>query len=544
MKRVSRRLTPVITLLFLLPGAQGQSQEISTSVFDSEDELVQALERGEVSYDQYLELVACVQYGVSGRELFLLNTIPNVSEQSIRDHALETDLQTDQVAPYVAGQSLIRHAQIRHRWSTELERDGRQRYRNQIRLQLDHGWSIETRVHREYSGRERLVYRTIRHESDSGAIRLLELGNFTARFGLGAVYGFRGKLVGSCRSLTTESFCFPDYGGGNGGRVELQLGTIQVEAIGSWQRDNQHSLATAAVQFDAEIDGIPEVIVGVNQLRNRGTAAGLSDVKIALHDLVRYRDGQIAYELAGQTGEQRALAALFQGRHRFEQADITFAAWAYGDRYLSLSSGGRSGALSRRVCAEPIDFEYSDRRAGQEGLTVRAVTSFTPRWQTVTALSYYGFDRTNYRFQGLPALIYRPRPGGSIRLDCQLAYRHESGETGDLPIDRRWRLEGRFQSGSWRSRVYIALENNDTTPRSLGGLVQVRAELADGSSIDGRILVSEFRAHRVRFWSGQLRILQQFSRVIELGVRFGYRYNLNSSNRRYPQVELETTIRL
>jgi len=66
-------------LLLILPLWPTASQDLSTYVSPSEDEWLQALTLGEISYVQYLCLIEIARHGIDSSSLYLLDEIPNLS---------------------------------------------------------------------------------------------------------------------------------------------------------------------------------------------------------------------------------------------------------------------------------------------------------------------------------------------------------------------------------------------------------------------------------------------------------------------------------
>lgn len=64
--------------LILLLGELCPAQELSTVVFPSEDEILEALRAGEIDYYQYQILMELSQYGIDADDLYLLDEIPNL----------------------------------------------------------------------------------------------------------------------------------------------------------------------------------------------------------------------------------------------------------------------------------------------------------------------------------------------------------------------------------------------------------------------------------------------------------------------------------
>ncbi|RME27917.1 MAG: hypothetical protein D6800_04485, partial [Candidatus Zixiibacteriota bacterium] len=391
------------TLILLLLGRAGRvrAQELSADVFPSEDELLQALELGEISFREFILLQELATVGLDSTQLYLLDDIPNLVYLRERLKPV-SPLQLEQAQGFL---SRLRpeHGTVRWRFSQELEDNntGRSRYRVDAQLRPAEYWQSDWRVHREFSGRERWIRRAVTYRRNDRVLRQVTLGSYITRFGLGTVVGYRGKLLNFSDQLDGESFLFPDYGGFNGVYARMQGRNVNSELMFSYTRDSTHELmSSGAITELHRLTWHPGLIVAVNRLRNRRTAVKAHDVKIAAHGRGRYAYGYTEAEFTFQTGDLGgAMAAVVEGRHDLGEAGVAYAFWAYGNRFADLMSGSKATPISRTVDIPAVGFAFSSRRAGQKGLFIRTSVQPAKRTELVGSFLYGGFDRNDNRIQ-------------------------------------------------------------------------------------------------------------------------------------------------
>ena len=490
-----RRLAPALLLVLVITSA-AVSQELSTEVYPSEDELYLALAAGEIDYYQFLILREVIRTGIDATNRHLLDEVPNLSYFHGDTISLSTSLQKEQQSvfdPRVRA-DVGTHGEFRYRYYRYLEEASESQYRGSIRWSLAN-WTTSLFIQRDHSGVERIARRCVAFRRSEGRLRELRLGNYTRRLGLGTAFGYRGKLLDFSERLEGESFLFPDYGGYNGLYVKMQMRAVQLQLLSSFNRDADHSLTTVAGMAAWKMGSFsPGVIVGVNRLSNRHSDKSLYDAKIAPSARYRYRGGYTAMEICAQSGKRTGWGGiLIEGRHRFSTAQIKYAAWSYGDSYLDLSGGSKSGRSRRTIYLEDVDFELSDKRSGHQGGMIRTIVLVSDRIQLVNSLLYSGQHRDSSDLQLLSGLLRQFHPRLSLRADhlVKSSRRLVAGDTVGA-TSHRTRLEVRFITGQAAIRGYIAYNTKSGRSDYISAFMHLDYRTA--------------RAGRLQLWSNLARL--------------------------------------
>jgi hypothetical protein len=112
------------------------SQELSTEVYPSEDELYLALAAGEIDYHQFLILREVIRTGIDATNRHLLDEVPNLSYFHGDTISLSTNLQREQADgfdPRVRA-DVGTHGECRYRYYRYLEEASESQYRGSIRF--------------------------------------------------------------------------------------------------------------------------------------------------------------------------------------------------------------------------------------------------------------------------------------------------------------------------------------------------------------------------------------------------------------------------
>jgi len=459
-------------LLLILPLWPTASQDLSTYVSPSEDEWLQALTLGEISYVQYLCLIEIARHGIDSSSLYLLDEIPNLSyflNTPVEPNTpLEQEQQrsvTSRVSNRDKGQPI--KGRFDYRYLQRFEDEEKNWYRSTVRLTYSKNLTATWRINRESSGRERIVYRSLGYTRREGYLRSATVGSFTARLGLGTLFGYRGKVMSGSDKIDVESLAYPDYGGYNGMHLIGRVNEVEVQFLGSLVRDESHRLASVGMMVKDRAGSFrPGVIVGINELVDRHGRENLRLPMFAVHGEYRYAAGCATAEVAHQIGpEGGALSAVVEGRHRAEIVEIRFAGWVYGDRFRDLTTGSKTGNVYQSYYLEDVDFEYSSKRTGQEGFLMKTIIPLAKDLKATNAVLFAHRNRYNTSTQYSTALIKTLGGNTSLQLDCLWRQKVRHTETMADRNDRgRWRLEGRFNSGDLYLRSYIGY-NTDSERR-------------------------------------------------------------------------------
>ena len=498
------RLRGIILIVVVFMASAVCSQELSTSVFLSEDELNEALRNGEITYDQYQALKEIMQFGVDSLSQYLLDEIPNLMYLLDVDTVLTNSIEQEQTAGFTspAGRGHSRST-VTWRYTTLLEEDGRSWYRGALDLAPVQRWRLRGQVSREASGPERISARSLTYRSRDGIVRRVEIGNFTTRLGLGTVFGHRGKVLDFSEEIDGESFLFPDYGGYNGVLADMQAGAWSFHALGSVIRDDTHRISSGGLLVERYRGSLrPSLIVGVNSITDRISGVSISIPMLAVTSQLKYGAGSLAFELSRQTADaSHATSGVIEGRHRFEIAELRYAGWTYGDDFVDLSAGSKSGQIYVRDSLETIGFGYRTRRAGQAGFMLRTVVPLFRDFSCAGALVYADAGDVGNRQQFSGSLAYQINHDWQFLIAYLGQWKDQSAEFPAEVAEQEWRVESRYQAGSWRIRCYIGYDTDDERRNSGCLFLWLRHETS--------------AAGRYQLWSNM-------GKIVEDGIHYWY----------------------
>ena len=440
------------------------AQELSTFVYPSEDELEEAFHNGEIDFIQLVTLQEIIRFGIDSSKLYLLDEIPNLSY--FADGRLFPAIKTDseQESPFLAkeiGNKLVT-GRVSHSYSQRLETDGDSRYRTSGQVSLGENLNMAFRLHKEYSGGERFVYRTLEYRQKKSVIRQVTVGNYSTRLGLGSIVGYRGKILDYADEINSESMAFPDYGGYNGLNLRTKNSSFESELLLSINRDQDHSVRTIAGEFG--LSGrrfVPAFIASMTNLKERATDYSIGDFKYGVNIESKYTSGYNRVELSAQAGEEDSFgAALTEGKHLFNQAEINYALWYYDDKYLDITGGSKAAAVRETVNLPEVNFSYSDKRRGQTGGLIKTIVELTESVDLANSLIYANKNEDDYNFEFLSAIEKQFSANWQLRLDHVSRSRHRlQSATETEEISRRSRVEIRYQNPTLYVRTYAAYQS-------------------------------------------------------------------------------------
>lgn len=433
-------------------------------MYPSEDELEEAFYRGEIDFNQLVILQELIRFGIDSTQLYLLDEIPNLSFFAPVAQIDESELSVEQERGFLKEKATrrISAGKITYNYSRRLEDEGDFRYRTSAEFRASPDVKAAFRLHREYSGLERVVYRKVEYRPKKGTLKKLTFGNFTTRLGLGTILGYRGKLVDFSDETDGESLLYPDYGGSNGLNMVFGNKKTVGELAFSQVRDYEHMISTIGGSFGKAYKNFePMIITAVTSIRNRTTDKSITDFKYGFNLESNYSKGYNRFEISGQAGESNSFGAILtEGKHRFSDAEINYAGWIYGDSYLDLSGGSKAAGMSRTNEIEDIEFSYSDKRSGQEGGLLKTIVELTEDMKLVSSVIYAQRNEDIYNFEILSALERNVSQNVIIRADHITRVKNRIVSTGETEdIFRRTRLELRYISPEFYVRTYLAYQS-------------------------------------------------------------------------------------
>lgn len=519
-----------VSLVFLAFAGGASAQDLWPYVFPSEDELEQAWREGEISYLQYLRLQQIIVFGIDSLSQHWLDEIPNQDALLLADGRFSTQLDRDQRSPFL--NRILRNGRVRYEYAQRVDDDDAVRYRLSCRLEPRPEWRAAVRIHREYAGYERCVYRSISYAPHGLLLKRITLGNFTARFGLGTVVGHRGKILDPQRQLSAESWLTPDYAGFNGFHGVGQVDGVQTDVIVSASRDTSYRhLVIAASAKKASGSWRPMIMVAINRLSQNSSSEIYQDIKIAPGLRYGYQQGIATVELCWQHGHVgKPAVAVMEGRHRFGVAEVRYAGWSYSDSYQNLSGGSRSTNIVREMVLSDIDLGYSDRRSGQAGVYLKAVTLLAHQTKLVTSLVLGSLNSDTTLVQVLTGIEVAASNRTTFRLDYLSRSRRGQSRDAFPSHRRRSRLELHFHTSRLALRSYIAYNTESVSRDFLSWHFRARFDSGRAGKWEGWLNIGRIDHMRwtVEYWYGYVRLEQTIEEWLSTYVKFTHSYRRSS----------------
>jgi hypothetical protein len=193
-----------------------------------------------------------------------------------------------------------------------------------------------------------------------------------------------------------------------------------------------------------------------------------------------------------------------EGKHRFQQAEILYSGWRYGDRFINLSGGSKAGAPRREQTLEDVSFTYSDRRAGQTGMLFKTVVLLSRRFTFSNGLIVAAFNSDTANVDLLSGLT-RSFEKGSLHIDFHHRTITQQGASTRSVTENTGRLEGRFTDGKLSGRSYIALSVRKDKPTRLSLFVNGKYETTLQGMVELWVNLGRYESGRMNYWYGFLR---------------------------------------
>jgi hypothetical protein len=513
---------------------QATATGLSDANIPSEDEICEALVTGEIDYEQYQLLLEAAQYGI---DLDLLDA-GDLLADSLFPSGSSADSET--AMDRSAKNSRAERIRMLYRYFQEIDAPSRSRYLLGISAKPDDQWKYDLRLRRELTGRERFVSRSAKYTSDSGLVRTIELGNFTRKFGLGSAVGYRGKLLSCSDKLDSESWLYPDFAGFNGVAVDMKSGKWEFSTLASYNRSSTHALQVIATSISKKKGRVrPGLSLAINRLENRANRARLLDYKSAATLAIQTRRHQATLEYGLQIGEQKPVGTFLAEILALPDfGRVRIYGWRYGDRYLSLSSGGRSASLSHKVDLEEVDFDCSDRRAGQSGLQLHFDGALAEKTALAVNVLYAqtAVDSANLQFRN----ELERHIGKRWQVGAQYyANWIERGAKDSLVHRIRALLQ--FSGASLQVKTTFGRSIPESGEGSFAWLADLRVKVSEETRLQFWSNLARFSVDKVDYWYLFVKVEQEIAGSIRIATKFAERYLASSANRHQLSLALEVS---
>ncbi len=533
-KMIKSALWPSLVVIGLF--IEAHAQNISQEVFPSDEEIYEAYLRGEIDYHTYQNLTEIFEQGIDSADLYLLDEIPNLNyfmNTSVRDFP---ELEREQAESFTAGSNQERprpysgNAGLRRFQS--LEEDGQGRNQYYLRYGLPSNGAFNAWLNGDSAGNREWASRTLKYRNNTGAVKRIIVGNFTARYGLGLSVGYSGRLLQKDSTTRNESFLFPDYGGFNGIYIEGGRRSDAIKMLVHYDRNKIHQVQASAISFSKRYRQFRgEGIFVVSRLQNRETS-----MKYDSHQLgysFQYQGGEFvaAFESVLPRGSQRGFpATIFEAQYNNKPVNLSLSAWRYAKDYVNPFGGGRSGDYYRAVSIDAVEFEFSDRRTDQRGILLKGISALGGSSTYEISFSAYGRDRFQRSAKMSTGLEIPLTKSARIRGDYRYA---EKIEAGELTSSHKIRLEYILKMSKLFMRNYLGFTIDRNLRKYFSLFSRTKTAVSNYGNIEAWLNLDKIDSPdgTINYFYGYLKETINVTKNLEMGMKYSYRYNRDYSIR-------------
>ncbi len=531
-----QKLAVLVTALIILWG-QAAAEPHSLGTGSLEDELIEALSRGEIDQSQYSSLVEFLESGIILDRQYLIDNL------SRADYIIDSVANSVLYQPFskLESEVLINptfRTSLNYRFSSELTEQRRSRYRLSVQSEYAQEIMIGLSLKKELSGRERFSRRYLTWHPGDAKIDRVIIGNFTERYASGLLVGYRGKILDYSDELDAESFGYPDYGGLNGVSGGGRFGSIKWRTLWSINRDREFKHTIYAAGTESTLGNISSGMnLSWNQLADRNSGA-IDDYKGSLFGRYHHSRGFAAFESAVQGGEFGSSAAIIETAYNSGPVWLGGEFWHYGDNFTDLSTGSRSSSLARVVNFEKLGYNLRSRRSGQLGSVINVATAplYGLRWENSFLAAT--INRDSSLVQNMLAVHRDFTSSLSMKIDFLHKTKQTSDGNGFSTNRMRVEIGNSDDVLDWRSYVGFSDGNRRDLSISMFGRCRYRPHSESNYEIwinFGKISPDR---NQLDYFYGFFSSDQYLADQVMVGLKIAHRYSRSSLSHHLTTVSL------
>ncbi len=496
----------------------------------SDDELAEALDRGDLSVADFVRLRELQQLGDDSLARSLYHTARNSS-------SLETIELSDPDTSRGEADAGSVHTLVRQSYTRRNRDYENSRYDLTARSAWGN-WQADFQIRREYTVRERFRRRAIAYRPTDHIVERITAGSFIAQFGLGSVLGYSGRRLQSHQRLDGESFVSPDHGGFNGLHTVWSGDELSGQALVSYQRDNSHALTVVGAEV---VTGSGQLTIGLAfseaRLRHRATDRTVRYQRIGSTITADGSHDHVALEVSAEPDRAGSEAVLAEFNRAGGFWRLRAHLWSYGEQYRGLVSGSRGLTLISRDSLEHVDFRYTSRHRDQSGGMIDLRTDFAPAWRLHLRSELGTANNDRYETRLLGGIERLAGRAASYQLSI---YLRERVQGADRAIRRDIRLERRrrFASGWWL--VSLMRRTESGRPDHYALFTRGRVDLPHNRTVEYWLHLSNltFDAAQLNRSYLYLRFIQKLYRSVTGDIKLSHSFVRSATIRHTFQLQL------
>jgi|GEM_PF-4236883 len=419
----------------------GFPQTVFETYLESEEEINQAYYGGELTYEQYQDVLDLYfnQIDLGDEDLSRLEVIPGATKsdrEKIREiferendperivRILREDLHLRRYLPFISTQPVTKKAvSLRAYWQTNVDlaegttQSGGDRSYFQFRMRLKPHYEILLQGERRYFERMEVSKRYIKVQN-RGLIRELILGNFTAEYGNGLNLGRYDYWRYNTDSYQEKegNFLIPNSTWYNGIKASLFGGRLRPDIIYSYYEGDSLKRNLIGANLSWRGDWFSPGVAYSLDLTEDEDGNELRNECISLHASLRSERTEVKGEAALLNWDHGAVNLQFLLRERNYSTEFTF--WGYSDGFVNFHTSSRANPDYFTVYYDEIDYDFRCPQAGEIGFSSSNRFKITNRLQGRANLSGWGnrVRKTNNHDLQLGLIAHLSEPF-SLRFD-------------------------------------------------------------------------------------------------------------------------------
>ncbi|MCI0532475.1 MAG: hypothetical protein L0Y74_11125 [candidate division Zixibacteria bacterium] len=343
------------------------AQFISPEIYQTEEDLLEGLQTGQLTYDQYLELLDLIQ---SKSDLALgdsMNTqlIPDVDYLDLDSASYDLREAMDEFLP----EQLSEENEIQNRVILQHRQYISQSTQPQTYLRLEsenrQSWNFNLEGD-AVDGQNRIKRRSLNFFASRQWE--IQLGNFQPRYGLGVNVGRRTYLnLSSDQTLESEnSLLFPYLSRYNGVLVRHQTGVWNSSGFYSHNRFGKFKDQVWGGQLALDKKNLELAAIlsyqSISEKESQYISRGAS-----IHGNLKLKYLQLSSELA-LTGDSQKGGIVRALVSRAKKYSLQLSFWSYSRDFIHPISGGNALPDYRSVELGDLDLIFRSRQAGETGV--------------------------------------------------------------------------------------------------------------------------------------------------------------------------------